>query len=155
MSDDAGPRFLVDLMLMRLGRWLRLVGQDVANPCGKSDSDLLLQAKKEGRTIITRDRELFRACRAANVPCILIRSSNVTWQLQEMAASGISLQLDPVRCTLCNGPLDVLTGFPEDMPRWRCRDCQKIYWRGSHWKRMQMLLEDSCSRFDATRISPR
>ena len=25
-------RFLVDLMLMRLGRWLRLLGQDVANP---------------------------------------------------------------------------------------------------------------------------
>ena len=47
-------------MLMRLGRWLRLLGQDVANPEGSSDDELLSQARKENRTIITRDRELFR-----------------------------------------------------------------------------------------------
>ena len=58
-------RFLVDLMLMRLGRWLRLLGQDVAHPKGESDDELLLQAKKESRTIITRDKGLFQACPGA------------------------------------------------------------------------------------------
>lgn len=146
MSDDARQRFLMDFMLMRLGRWLRLIGQDAANPCGKSDSELLRQAKKEGRTIITRDRELFRACQRANAPCILIRSSDIALQLQEMAATGISMHLDPIRCTLCNGLLEAMNEFPGGMPRWRCRDCQKIYWKGSHWKRMEMMLQESCSR---------
>ena len=41
--------FLVDLMLLRLGRWLRLLGQDVANPETDSDGAHLEQAKREKR----------------------------------------------------------------------------------------------------------
>ena len=85
-------RFLVDLMLMRLGRWLRLLGQDVANPEGGSDSELLARAKRENRTIITRDKRLFQACRVAGVECVLIRSSKISDQLLEMAREGVPLQ---------------------------------------------------------------
>ncbi len=99
-------RFLVDLMLMRLGRWLRLLGQDVARPEGESDAELLLQAKKESRTIITRDKGLFQACPGAGVQCMLIRSSAISDQLLEMADAGVPLRLDPQRCTLCNGLLE-------------------------------------------------
>ena len=89
-------------MLMRLGRWLRLLGQDAANPEGISDDALLSQARKENRTIITRDRELYQSCRGAGVECVLIRSSKISDQLTEMAAAGVALQLDPKRCTICN-----------------------------------------------------
>ncbi len=100
------PGFLVDLMLLRLGRWLRLMGQDVANPEESgSDIGLLQKAKTEKRTLITRDKRLADACRAAGVDCILIKASRLEEQLGEMAEFGIPLQLDPQRCTLCNGPL--------------------------------------------------
>ncbi len=143
-------RFLVDLMLMRLGRWLRLLGQDVANPEGSSDEELLRQAKKESRTIITRDRGLFQACRGKGaastscVPCILIRSSAISEQLLEMADAGVPLRLDPKRCTLCNGLLEETE--MHEMKKWQCLACKKLYWEGGHWKKMERMLQAIRSR---------
>jgi uncharacterized protein with PIN domain len=132
-------RFLVDLMLMRLGRWLRLLGQDVGNPDGGSDDELLLQAKKESRTIITRDKRLFRACRAASAKGLLIRSSKISDQLLEMAKAGVPLRLDPQRCTLCNGLLEEMEML--GMRRWQCRACKKLYWEGGHKLKMERMLQ--------------
>ncbi|MHB8118149.1 MAG: Mut7-C RNAse domain-containing protein [Methanothrix sp.] len=131
--------FLVDLMLMRLGRWLRLLGQDVARPEGESDAQLLKQAKKECRTIITRDKRLFQACPGAGVQCVLIRSSAISDQLLEMAEAGVPLRLDPQRCTLCNGLLEEMEML--GMKRWQCRACKKLYWEGGHWQRMEKTLQ--------------
>ncbi len=125
-------------MLMRLGRWLRLLGQDVALPKGKSDAELLLQAKKESRTIITRDRGLFQACPGAGVQCVLIRSTAISDQLLEMAKAGVPLRLDPWRCTLCNGRLEVMK--TSGTKRWQCSACKKLYWEGGHWKKMESML---------------
>jgi uncharacterized protein with PIN domain len=36
-------------MLIRLGRWLRMVGLDVANPERSDDKELLVRAKAEGK----------------------------------------------------------------------------------------------------------
>ena len=133
-------RFLVDLMLMRLGRWLRLLGQDVALPEGESDGELRLLAKEECRTIITRDRELFQACLHAGASCLLIRSSAISDQLREMASAGVPLLLDPQRCTLCNGLLDEIE--ISEMKKWQCRDCKKLYWVGGHWQKMERMLQE-------------
>lgn len=125
-------------MLMRLGRWLRLLGQDVANPEGMSDDALLSQARKENRTIITRDRELYQSCRGAGVLCMLIRSSKISDQLMEMAKMGLPLQLDPKRCTICNSLLqEVESGQPR---KWECPVCGKLYWQGGHWEKMEQML---------------
>ena len=126
-------------MLMRLGRWLRLLGQDVANPEGSSDDEVLIQAKKESRTIITRDKELFQACPGAGVKCMIIRSSAISDQIMEMADAGVPLRLDPQRCTLCNGPLEEKE--MHGMKRWQCQDCKKIYWEGGHWQKMEKTLQ--------------
>jgi len=138
-GEDTGKRFLVDLMLMRLGRWLRLLGQDVALPVGEKDDELLLQAKEECRTIITRDRELFQACRGAGASCLLIRSSKIADQLSEMAKAGVPLRLDLQRCTLCNGILEEIE-MP-GMKRWQCPACKKLYWEGGHRRKMEEMLE--------------
>ena len=132
-------RFLVDLMLMRLGRWLRLLGQDAANPKECSDDSLLAQAREERRTIITRDKRLYQDCLRVDVPCILIRSSQISDQLMEMASKGILLRLDPKRCTLCNSLL--LEVESNSSRKWVCPACKKLYWQGGHWEKMERMLE--------------
>ena len=140
-------------MLMRLGRWLRLLGQDASNPKGISDDLLLVQARKENRTIITRDKELFQACRGADVSCILIRSSKISDQLMEMSTKGVLLQLDPKRCTLCNSLL--LEIESNSSRKWECPACKKLYWQGGHWEKMERMLESirSCKERDAKQYS--
>ena len=136
-------------MLMRLGRWLRLLGQDVANPKESSDDALLCQAREENRTIVTRDKGLYQACRGAGIECILIQSSKISDQLLEMAKEGVSLQLNPKRCTLCNS---LLKEAESELSRmWVCPICKKLYWQGGHWKKMESMLESirSCKERDA------
>lgn len=144
-------RFIADLMLMRLARWLRMSGQDVSNPPGGSnDSDLIEIALAEGRTLLTRDRHLAQRCEKAKTACLLIRSSDLDEQLSELKEAGLSLELNPERCTLCNGLLLEVTDSdlidepgrpPEGSTSWRCERCGKIYWRGTHWRGMIERLE--------------
>jgi uncharacterized protein with PIN domain len=145
--------FLVDLMLMRLGRWLRLLGQDVANPEGVSDDQLLARARKENRTIITRDKGLYQSCRGAGVECLLIRASKISDQLMEMAKEGVPMHLDPKRCTLCNSLL--LEVESNSSRKWECPACKKLYWQGGHWEKMERILESirSCKEPDAKQHS--
>jgi uncharacterized protein with PIN domain len=127
-------------MLMRLGRWLRLLGQDVAFPAGERDEDLQHQAEQERRTIITRDKRLSEICRKEGLPFILIRSSALSDQLREMAKEGVALQLDPKRCTICNGLFEEIES--RQGKRWRCQECGKLYWQGGHWKGIKKRLEE-------------
>jgi uncharacterized protein with PIN domain len=153
-------RLLVDVMLMRLGRWLRLLGLDVANPPGQKDSELLQLARLENRTFLTRDRKLAEMCRSAGLPCLLIQSSLLEEQLKELAGMGLAMELNPQRCTLCNGPLaptsedqisiepisrdsisrEQVSREPISEELWRCERCGKLYWEGSHWQRMEETL---------------
>lgn len=135
-------RFLADLMLMRLGRWLRLMGQDVALPKGESDSELLSQAASEGRTVLTRDRGLFGAAVRTGTQCRLINSSGIRDQLLEMERAGVPLRLDPQRCTICNAILEEIHGTADERRMWRCTECRKSYWIGGHWKKIEETLEE-------------
>ena len=133
-------------MLMRLGRWLRLVGMDVANPGSADDQELMHNALLENRVLITRDRRLAEECQSSGVVCLLIRSNSLQDQLKEIAQSGVDLDLKPCRCTICNSPIEESTSTAGRQPqelekRWRCQGCGKLYWRGSHWKRIEETLK--------------
>jgi hypothetical protein len=134
-------QFIVDHMLMRLGRWLRLLGMNVANPEDADDQKLLQRAKQDIRILLTRDRKLADACRSKGVDCILIRSSNIEHQLSEMARHGIILKLNPRRCTICNSLLDQEIRSSGEKELWSCQGCGKAYWKGSHWIKMEKVLE--------------
>jgi uncharacterized protein len=134
-------------MLMRLGRWLRMLGTDTSNPEGADDPSLLLKAKKEKRVLLTRDRRLTEACKTAGVECILIKSTSLQGQLKEMAKAGVKMELNPKRCTICNSPLRE-TGLMETEMQsigrektWECQGCGKLYWSGSHWNRIEETLK--------------
>jgi uncharacterized protein with PIN domain len=134
-------RFLVDHMLMRLGRWLRLVGMYVANPEVIDDLALLSRAKQEKRILVTRDKTLIEACRTSGLDSILIHSSDIENQLAEMARFGIILKINPKRCTICNAPLRLDPNLSVPKEVWRCQECGKGYWKGTHWQRIEETLE--------------
>ncbi|MGM0590905.1 MAG: Mut7-C RNAse domain-containing protein [Halobacteriota archaeon] len=144
-------RLLCDTMLGKLAVYLRMCGYDTTYALDRDaeDDDRLLElARAEDRRILTRDVSL-----AAQAPdAVLLTERDVTDQLRELAATGFDLTLAarPVRCGACNGSVvavDADESVPEYAPDpsetcvWRCVDCGRHFWKGSHWDDVRARLE--------------
>lgn len=145
-------RFLCDEMLAGLARWLRAAGHDTAcvDP-GCNDRDLLERAKREDRLLLTRDRRLIEMRGAAERAVVLSGNGIDACALELGARLGLDWQHSPFsRCLVCNTPLQAagpalrirlperLRSTPE--PVTVCRDCGRLYWPGSHVRRMRRRL---------------
>lgn len=142
-------KFLVDTMLGKLARYLRMGGHDAAYALdrGLEDDDAVLTlAREENRVVLTRDRSLA----ATADDCVLVESTEIEDQLRELQAAGIEFVLDkPTRCGRCNAPLTrIQSGSTpayapslNEMPVWECVDCGQCFWRGSHWDDVSARLE--------------
>ena len=146
----AAPRFLVDTMLGRLATWLRILGYDAAYFRGE-DRDLLAQAWREGRILLTRDTRLLTRRRLP--PHLAIASDRAAEQLQQVVrAFGLTPDCPPARrCPRCNLLLvtpdkAAVAGRVPDFVWsrhdrfWACPGCQRVYWAGSHRQRMDKSL---------------
>jgi uncharacterized protein with PIN domain len=144
------PRVLVDAMLGRLARWLRLIGYDALYARDGSDHQIAARARAEDRIVLTRDREL---ARRRGIRCLLIERQDVEGQLEEVwqALGPPPADLEP-RCPSCNATLRPIGG---DEARQRvppyvyrthehfryCAHCDQVYWRGSHWEDVERTIE--------------
>jgi uncharacterized protein with PIN domain len=157
--------WLCDEMLARLARLLRAAGEDTAlAPCGAGDRELLTLAASEGRRILTRDRRL--AERAGGLGRWLAADS-VMGQADELAhAEPIDWRTGRyTRCLMDNAPLrpasaDELAGIPESArsgggPFRRCPVCGRVYWPGSHVRRLDERLDRLAEIALTSRASPR
>jgi hypothetical protein len=136
-------------MLQRAGRWLRAAGYDViiAEP-GQPDRELLEQARKEARLLITRDGEL-AGYRNAGEYVLLLEGNVLEEVLAELSERlDIDWQRKPFsRCMECNtllvpAPPEVKERVPpeslrEDETLLYCPRCDKPYWNGDHVRRMR------------------
>ena len=149
MSLD-GP-FLCDVMCGKLAVYLRMCGYDTAYALDRdveADDRVLALAETEGRTLLTRDRQL-----AERAGGLLLTERRVEGQLRERGDVGLDLALDdePAYCGTCNGPVEAV-GPEEPTPEyapdahetdvWRCRHCGQYFWKGSHWDRVEETLRD-------------
>lgn len=150
-GSGEAPRFLADAMLGRLAKWLRILGYDAEYFPGEDD-DLLRQARREGRVLLTRDTRLLR--RRLLPPHLFIESDHVMEQLRQVV---VALRLDPTapparRCVCCNTVLEprhkaeVLGLVPEfvlshHQAFWACPACRRIYWAGTHRQRMEEAIK--------------
>lgn len=147
-------KFILDEMLGRLARWLRMLGYDAVYNTPTTDSALVKQAFREQRIIITRDTRLVER---KYVPrYILIKSDNFIEQLKEVI-SGLDLMPDKTafffRCLLCNTEIK---SIPKDKIRPKvppyvyetqtnflaCPKCDRIYWKGTHVEKAMKKLEE-------------
>lgn len=148
------PRFLCDEMLQRLGRWLRAAGYDtaIASP-GADDHELVQQANAEKRWLLTRDRHMAEF-RNGGGQVILLEENSTAGVVAELSKRfEINWQLRPFsRCLECNTPIIPATRqqyaqLPEGALSvsdkvWYCPTCDKLYWDGSHVRRMRHTLEN-------------
>lgn len=152
------PRFIVDAMLGSLSKWLRFLGFDTLYFKNIDDNELIRIAKQEQRILLTRDTRLVKS---KKINCyILINSNDISGQLKEvlllLKRQGFSLSVNP-RCAECNGELSiadrksVINDVPEHVfvnfaSFFRCQNCGKVYWEGSHRKlieeKIQNILEE-------------
>lgn len=142
-------RFLCDEMLAGLARWLRAAGHDAALvPPRARDPDLIEQARREHRLLLTRDRSLPPL--APGQVLLLPESLDA-----QAAALSRLLALDWLaapfsRCLVDNTPLvaapaQALAALPPQTrslpgPFRLCPACGRLYWPGSHVRRMSARL---------------
>lgn len=149
---NARPRFLCDEMLGRLCHYLRAAGYDALQANGgHHDRKWLRQCHEEGRYFLTQDR-LIREHKAAHGVALILPQGD----LDGLAAwVGEHLRLDWLnqsftRCIVDNTPLlpadeEALKRVPADAarpgePLALCPLCGRVYWHGSHYKRMRARL---------------
>lgn len=146
-------RFSADEMLGKLARWLRLAGVDVAYRREISDADLVAEARRENRILLTRDTRLIRTLKPEEF--LFITKDRMEEQFSEFRerfgdALGEARSLS--RCAECNAPLLPLPKaqvvdrvwpyvFASQSAFTGCPSCGKIYWRATHVEKILRRLE--------------
>ncbi|CAN7464775.1 DUF5615 family PIN-like protein [Phenylobacterium sp. LjRoot219] len=138
-------RFLCDEMLLRLARLLRAAGYDTQLAQGQRDAELLALARAENRVLVTRDKRL---AVEAHPRAVLVEGRGAHAEAESLAAAlPIDWRLAPFsRCLVDNAPLSDaepadLARIPEEArdlpgPFRACATCGRVYWPGSHVKRL-------------------
>lgn len=150
---------IFDEMLRNTARWARMAGIDSHIFEGGGDDRLIAFARESGRTIVTRDRALAAKCKKQGVQCILLQAASLSVQLRTIRqCTGRFGFPNAIRCPVCNTPLhrakknEVAPKVPQYVLKmhrkfWLCGGCGKVYWTGSHWKRIYRILHN-LSRLD-------
>ncbi len=144
----AEPRFLLDNHLGRLAALLRMLGFDSLYRNDFEDEEMAEMLKDDPRILLTRDRQLLMRKSVRFGYCL--RSLYSKEQLGEVVRRfGLKPLIHPFsRCLRCNGvlhPVEKAEVLDQLEPKTRlyynvfarCPDCSQVYWKGSHWERMQ------------------
>ncbi len=145
------PRFVLDTHLGKLAAYLRMVGFDTLYRNDYRDEKLALISSRERRILLTRDRGVLMRGIVTHGYCV--RETNPRRQLVEVLRRfDLFGAVSPfTRCMRCNGLLepaakeDIIDRLPpktrEYYDEFRiCTGCDQIYWKGSHYERMQQLI---------------
>lgn len=145
-------RFLCDEMLSGLGRWLRAAGYDtlIAGQ-GVPARELIAQAVRDSRLLLTRDRKLAEFRDAAKTVLVLNGNGLDSSVTELMSRLPVAWDYRPFsRCMVCNTLLEqAASEMIERVPPasrahvqqlYHCPGCDRVYWEGSHVRRMRARL---------------
>jgi len=146
-------KFVLDVHLGKLTRYLRMLGFDSIYDNGFTDVELLRVSMQENRTLLTRNRKLLM--RKTVERGYWIRNDKIFDQVFE-----VFQRFDLTNtikwfsiCTICNGNLHVVEEeivrkqFPEfkfypNTFFYQCDQCNHTYWNGSHCERFEKSIID-------------
>ena len=146
------PKFIADVHLGRLTRYLRIMGFDVFYKNNLSDEEIVKISAKERRAILTRDIGVLK--RTGVTHGYFIRSDKVEKQTEEVVKR-FDLQKsikEFTRCLDCNSELSkiekekVIHSLPPKVAASQneffiCPECQKLFWAGTHHQKMLSLVQ--------------
>lgn len=158
-SEKNRPSFILDVHLGKLARYLRMMGFDSIYRNNFSDPELVTLSCKENRILLTRDIGILK------YGCLRygywVRSTVALEQAKEIAShyNLCSSVLPFSLCMECNSSLLKVSKsqIEEQIPPLtrkyydsfsQCVNCQKIYWQGSHYNRMNNLLKQICPQLN-------
>ncbi|MSP11678.1 MAG: twitching motility protein PilT [Chloroflexi bacterium] len=144
-------RFVLDTHLGKLAAYLRMLGFDTLYRNNYHDKELATISSEQERILLTRDRGLLK--HKAVTRGYYVREIDPGQQLAEILRYfNLAEAIKPfARCLRCNGLLQPIakemichrvsanTGqFYNDFHI--CLTCDQIYWKGSHYERMQQFI---------------
>jgi uncharacterized protein with PIN domain len=145
-------RFFADAQLGRLARHLRLLGFDTLYESCIGDRELVERARSGGRIVLSRDRDLLIR-RDVEYGCHLRVDDPLEQLRRVLARYALVPEARPfTRCMECNGELhavpkgEIASQVPPQTWQcfdafWRCGGCGRVYWRGSHYDRLQARID--------------
>jgi uncharacterized protein with PIN domain len=145
------PRFVLDCHLGKLAYYLRMLGFDTLYHSNFHDKELIEISNAEARTLLSRDRKLVEESPITRG--YRVRETDPKLQVVEVLRrfdlfrSTAPLQ----RCLRCNtylvsiGKEKVIERLParirESYHQFQtCPTCNRVYWQGSHYQRMQEFI---------------
>jgi uncharacterized protein len=151
-GSQSRPRFVVDVMLGRLAKWLRIAGFDVLYSNRFTDDELVALSHGEDRILLSRDTRLL--IRKSVKEFIFLESDRIQEQIRQILHATQTERLSEIltRCLACN---DVLVTVSREQVRGnvppyvfatqpsfkRCPRCHKVYWAGTHRQAVIRTLE--------------
>ncbi|MBW4687270.1 MAG: Mut7-C ubiquitin/RNAse domain-containing protein [Komarekiella atlantica HA4396-MV6] len=145
-------RFVLDIHLGKLATSLRLLGFDTLYRNDYEDEELANISYSQTRIILTRDRGLLM--RSLVTYGYYVRNTDPQQQILEVLQRfDLFKEVSPFqRCLRCNGLLEPVDkqAITEQVPETvrsqvdefnRCQDCGQIYWKGSHYERLQQFID--------------
>ena len=146
------PKFIADVHLGKLARYLRMMGFDVFYKNDFDDNEIVNLSLSEKRAILTRDRGILK--RSEVTHGYWIRSTKVKEQVIEVIKrfdlKNIIKEFS--RCIDCNSLLikidkdKILNKLPPKVAQskeefYRCQSCNKNYWKGTHHQHMLSFIQ--------------
>jgi uncharacterized protein with PIN domain len=147
-------KFIADRMLGKLVKELRMLGYDTLYYQGENAYPLITMAREESRVILTRSTKLIPKRPEDRI--VRIVQDKPSHQLRELIQGRvISLNEETLfsRCLLCNNFLDRIPReeaegkvpdfiFYQQKEFFRCPNCSRIYWQGSHQDHMKKKIDE-------------
>jgi uncharacterized protein with PIN domain len=146
------PKFIADVHLGKLTRYLRMMGFDVLYKNNFVDDEIVNLSLKEKRAILTRDRGILK--RSEVTHGYWVRSTKIKEQLSEVIKrfdlKNIIKEFS--RCITCNSVLnpisknEIIDDLPPKVSEFQdsfsiCPSCQKIFWKGTHHQKMLSFIQ--------------
>jgi uncharacterized protein len=145
--------FVADTHLGKLTKYLRMLGFDCKYRENISDKEIIDVSIAETRIALTRDKGILMN-KQVQFGCFLYSQNSKKQLMEVIERYDLIPHANPFsRCMECNGTMakadksEIIDRLPKDTRSYfqtfyKCLDCDKIYWKGSHYDKMSEWIKE-------------